>query len=126
MISIDADVLINFLTGNDVNKIEKLFRRIESRKKKILLTQQVILEIIYTLEYNYKWDRENIFNVVNIIINDPLFKVEEKEDILKALNLYKKTSIPFFDVLKIMKEDVDQIISYNRSFEEAGIKVIMP
>ena len=37
MIAVDTDILINFLTGKDVESIEKLFRSLEAKKMKILL-----------------------------------------------------------------------------------------
>ncbi len=126
MISIDTDILINFLTGKDVKNIEKIFRHIESKKMKIFLPLEVILEMAVLLEVDYKWEREDIYKVIFTFINDPLFKTDEKENLINALNIYKNSSLSFFDVLKIMPSDVDSIISYNKDFEKAGIKIINP
>ncbi len=126
MVSIDTDVLINFLTGKDVQKIEKIFRDIESKKMKIFLPLEVILELVVLLENNYKWERDNIYSVIFTLVNDPLFKTEEKEEIINALNIYKDCNMPFFEILKIMPQEVDSIISYNEGFKEVNIKVINP
>ncbi len=123
MIAIDTDVLINFLTGKDVESIEKLFRSLEAKKMKILLPAQVILELVLLLEKEFNWQREDIYKVIYTLLNDPLFKSYEKDELINAVKIYKDHEISFNDAMKIMYEDVDEIISYNKDFQKAGVKL---
>jgi len=86
----------------------------------------VVLELVLLLEKEFNWTREDIFKVVYTLLNDPLFKSPEKEELIKAIKIYKDSEISFADAMKIMYEDVDEIISYNKDFQKAGIKVIKP
>ncbi len=123
MIAIDTDILINFLTGKDVDSIEKLFRSLEAKKMKILLPAQVILELVFLLEKEFNWQREDIYKVVYTLLNDPLFKSHEKDELVNAIKIYKDSGISFNDAMKIMYEDVDEIISYNKDFQKSGVKL---
>ena len=126
MIAIDTDILINFLTGKDVESIERLFRSLEAKKMKILLPAQVILELVLLLEKEFNWQREDIYKVVYTLLNDPLFKSYEKDKLINAIKIYKDSGISFNDAMKIMYEDVDEIISYNKDFQKAEVKLRKP
>ncbi len=126
MIAVDTDILINFLTGKDVESIEKLFRSLEAKKMKILLPAEVILELILLLEKEFNWQREDIYKVIYTLLNDPLFKSFEKDELINAIKIYKDSGISFTDAMKIMYEDVDEIISYNKDFQKAGIRLRKP
>ncbi len=126
MIAVDTDILINFLTGKDVESIERLFRSLEAKKMKILLPAQVILELVLLLEKEFNWQREDIYKVVYTLLNDPLFKSYEKDELINAIKIYKDRGISFNDAMKIMYEDVDEIISYNKDFQRAEVKLKKP
>ncbi len=126
MIAVDTDILINFLTGKDVESIEKLFRSLEAKKMKILLPAQVILELVLLLEKEFNWHREDIYKVVYTLLNDPLFKSHEKDELINAIKIYKDSRISFTDAMKIMYEDVDEIISYNKDFQKVGVRLRKP
>ena len=126
MIAVDTDILINFLTGKDVESIEKLFRSLEAKKMKILLPAEVILELVLLLEKEFNWQREDIYKVIYTLLNDPLFKSFEKDELINAIKIYKDSGISFTDAMKIMYEDVDEIISYNKDFQKAGIRLRKP
>ncbi len=126
MIAVDTDILINFLTGKDVESIERLFRSLEAKKMKILLPAQVILELVLLLEKEFNWQREDIYKVVYTLLNDPLFKSYEKDELINAVKIYKDHGISFNDAMKIMYEDVDEIISYNKDFQKAEVKLKKP
>ncbi len=126
MIAVDTDILINFLTGKDVESIEKLFRSLEAKKMKILLPAQVILELVLLLEKEFNWHREDIYKVVYTLLNDPLFKSHEKDELINAIKIYKDSGISFTDAMKIMYEDVDEIISYNKDFQKVGVRLRKP
>ncbi len=129
---IDTTVLIEFFSGEDesIEKIEKLFHELEKQKEKLLITEEVILELVYYLEYVYGWEREVITDIVDTILLDTLFSVEDREAVYEANKIYKKNpKVSFLDALKMAKarkRNVEEVISFNRRFEKEGFKLIRP
>ncbi len=128
---LDSTVLLEFFCGSEerINRIDRLFRNLERRKEKLLITQEVITELIYYLEVVYKWEREVIADIVNTILKDSLFSVENRETIQRALIVYLKAGLSFMDSLKTAKAEskkVKEAVSHNKRFEKAKIRVIHP
>jgi len=128
---LDTGVLLEFFSGSEevVDRIDGLFREMERQKEKLLVTEEVVTEIVYYLEEVYRWEREVIGDVVSTILKDSLFSVENREVIQNALKSYLRTKLSFMDCLKGAKakrRKVREVISYNRRFEKAGFRLIRP
>ncbi len=128
---LDAGVLLEFFSGSEeeVDKIDDLFREMERQKEKLLITEEVILELVYYLEQVYGWEREVIADVVNTVLMDSLFSVENRDTVQSAVKTYSSTKLSFLDSLKVAKakkRKVKEVISFNRRFEKAGLKLIRP
>lgn len=101
MDAIDTQDLLDFLTkGESSEKLENYFRKVEKKKGKIFISTYTLLELAYILEYNYGIDRERIAKSLKTILEDRLFKVNNKQDLEKALNLYTQG----VDLLQALKE----------------------
>ncbi len=128
---LDAGVLLEFFSGSEeeVDRIDDLFREMERQKEKLLITEEVILELVYYLEQVYGWEREVIADVVNTVLMDSLFSVENRDTVQSAVKTYSSTKLSFLDSLKVAKakkRKVKEVISFNRRFEKAGLKLIRP
>jgi len=128
---LDTGVLLEFFSGSEeeVDRIDDLFREMEKQKEKLLVTEEVILELVYYLEQVYGWEREVVADVVNTVLLDSLFSVENREVIQSALKTYSSTKLTFLDSLKAAKSKkrkVKEVISFNKKFEKAGLKLIRP
>jgi predicted nucleic-acid-binding protein len=128
---IDTTVLLEFFSGSEeeIDRIDAMFKDLERRKEKILITEEVILELVYYLEHVQGWEREVVSEVVTTVINDSLFKVESSHIIREATRIYGSSKIPFLDCLKAVKAKkagVKEVIAYSRRFERAGLKVFRP
>ena len=128
---LDAGVLLEFFSGSEeeVDRIDDLFREMERQKEKLLITEEVILELVYYLEQVYGWEREVIADVVNTVLMDSLFSVENRDTVLSAVKTYSSSKLSFLDSLKVAKakkRKVKEVISFNRRFEKAGLKLIRP
>ncbi|MFN3946662.1 MAG: hypothetical protein ACK4LA_01075 [Aquificaceae bacterium] len=101
MDAIDTQDLIDFLTrGEKAEKLENYFKRVEKRKGKIFISTYTLLELAYLLEYNFGVDRERIAKSLRTILEDRLFKISDKQDFEKALELYAGG----MDLLQALKE----------------------
>ncbi len=128
---LDAGVLLEFFSGSEeeIDKIDALFRELEKQKEKLLITEEVILELVYYLEQVYGWEREVIADVIKTILLDSLFSIENRDAVQNAVKVYLKTKLSFIDCLKTAKakkRKVKEVISYNKRFEKAGLKLIRP
>lgn len=101
MDAIDTQDLIDFLTkGERAEKLESYFRKVEKRKGKIFISPYTLLELAYLLEYNFGIDRERIAKSLKTVLEDRLFKVSDKQDFERALELYAEG----MDLLQALKE----------------------
>ncbi len=128
---LDTSVLLEFFSGSEeeIAKIDNLFRELEKQKEKLLITEEVIVELVYFLEHVQGWEREVVADVVFTVLNDSLFKVELADVLREAVRIYGSSKTPFLDCLKIAKakkRKVKEAITYSRRFEKAGMKVIRP
>ncbi len=128
---LDTGVLLEFFSGEEeeVDRIDKLFRELEKQKEKLLITEEVILELVYYLQEVYGWEREVVADVVNTVLLDSLFSVENREVIQQAVKLYRSTKLSFLDALKASKakkRKVKEVITFNKRFEKASFKLIRP
>lgn len=128
---LDTMVLLEFFSGSEeeIERIDSLFRELEKQKEKILITEEVIVELVYYLEHVQGWEREVVSDVVTTVINDSLFKVESVDILRDAVRTYRSSKVPFLDCLKAAKarrRKVREVIAYAKRFERAGLKVIMP
>ena len=128
---LDTGVLLEFFSGSEeeIERIDELFREMERQKEKLLITEEVIVELVYFLEQVQGWEREVVADVVGTVLLDSLFSVEDRDLIQSAVKTYTKTKLSFLDCLKMAKakkRKVEEVISFNRRFEKAGLKLIRP
>lgn len=124
-------VLLEFFSGSEeeIERIDSLFRELERQKERILVTEEVVIELVYYLEQVQGWEREVVSEVVTTVLNDSLFKVEGADAVREAVKIYRGSKTPFLDCLKIAKakrRKVKEVIAYSRRFEKAGLKLIRP
>jgi len=128
---VDTTVLLDFLSGEEekVQTIENFFEKLSQSGEKLFVPEEVIIELVYFLEHGYKWEREDIYEVVETILNDELFNVELKPFIREALKLYLKRQGTFLDCLKTIKArkmGIKEAVSFGRRFKKLGFRVINP
>jgi len=128
---LDTGILLEFFSGREevVDSIDRLFREMEKQKEKLLVTEEVVTEIVYYLEELYGWEREVVGDVVNTILMDSLFSVENRDVIQSAVRTYLRTKLSFLDCLKgakARKRKIREVITYNSRFEKAGFRLIRP
>ena len=131
MIFADTRIFIDFLSGSEeeVNRIEELLREFERKKRKLYISQEVVVELVYYLLDTVDWDRSLIREVVGTIVNDSLFKVENKEIVSEALEIFESKGLDFLDALKLAKmkkKKISQALSYNERLSDNGIRLIRP
>ncbi|GAB6065931.1 PIN domain-containing protein [Aquifex pyrophilus] len=128
---IDTVILLDFLSGEEekVQRIEAFLEELSEKGEKLFIPEEVIIELVYFLEYGYRWEREDIANVVKTILEDETYNVEIKPFIREALKLYEEGKGSFLDCLKTVKAKkagVKEVITFNRRFKKLGMKILNP
>ena len=120
----DTNIFLRFLTNDDVIKAKRallLLKRVEEGKEKIVTSPLVIFELIFTLDKFYKVSRNDILEMVSVIINLEGLIVELKDVFIPALKLFADKNISFADAFNasIMKsKNIAEIYSYDTDFDK--------
>ncbi|MDO8573536.1 MAG: PIN domain-containing protein [Candidatus Daviesbacteria bacterium] len=128
---IDTDVIIRLLTGDDEQKrkdAKALFERVEQGDLILYAPDTVIADAVFVLSSPNLYDlpRSQIRDLLQILLHYPNFKVENKQAVIKALDLYADKNIDFGDAMLavLTLETPEKIIySYDHDFDKiSGIK----
>jgi len=122
---VDTDVLIRLLTGDVPQKqaaARSLFKRVEEGEITLLAPDTVIADAVFVLASPrlYHIPREEVRNLLASLIGLPHFRVQNKQDLLRALEIYASTNLDFGDTMIIasMEEQDAQILySYDTGFD---------
>jgi len=132
---IDTDVIIRLLSRDDLVKQEAaavLFEAIKVGKLKVAAPDTVIADAVYVLSSPrlYNLPRSEVSELLSPLVRLPGFKVENRADVLRALELYASTKVDFSDALIVaaMEQVGSQILySYDTHFDRLqGITRVEP
>ena len=132
--NIDTDVIIHLLTSDDLKKQKasaSLFEKVEKGKLVLSAPTTVIADCVYVLSSPrlYSLPKSKIRDLLTTLIHIPNFKVENKQNVLKALDLYASMNLDFGDAYLIASalRSKDKIIcSYDHDFDRmTGIKRVL-
>ncbi|WP_017294037.1 PIN domain-containing protein [Geminocystis herdmanii] len=99
MIGLDTNILVRYLTQDDDKQWKQAVEIIESGE--ICFIYNVVLcEVIWVLRSkSYQFTRENISNVLEIMLQCPTFAWENRSVIYQSLQRFKQGKADFYDYL---------------------------
>ena len=118
---VDANVILRYLLKDNeelYKKAENLFNDILLGEKKILLLHTVIAEVVYVLQKLYKVNREEIAQVLKELLKIKGIKVNDREIILKALDIFGKKNLDFVDCILCAYGSEHTIVSFDKEVEK--------
>ena len=124
MIFIDTNIFIRYFVSDDSyksKKVEELFQKIVKGEIESFTNQMVIAEIVWVLDKFYNMDRQLICDNIEFVVNTPNIKVKEKNILLRAVDIYRNSSIDFIDAYNysyILANDAGSIFSYDSHFDK--------
>lgn len=128
---IDTDVIIRLLTGDDPKKCKDatvLFKRVEDGDLILSAPNTVIADVVFVLSSPNLYDlpRSKIRDLLAVLLRYPNFKIENKQTVIRALDLYVMENIDFGDAMLavLTLESPEKIIySYDHDFDKiSGIR----
>ncbi len=121
----DTDVIIRFLTGDDLAKqaaAAALFEQIEQGLLTVIAPDTVIADAVYVLASRrlYNVARMKIWELLAPLVRLPHFRIQNRLSVLRALEVYASSKLDFGDALIIasMEHQESQILySYDTDFD---------
>ena len=121
---VDTNYFLRFLLADQkaqFKKAEQLFKKAERGEIKLWTTDVVILEIIWTLHSFYKLKSPIIVEKIRQLLVLPGVKFLNKDEILKALDLFIEKEVDFVDAYNFVlgkKAKVAGFISFDKDFQK--------
>ncbi len=124
--SVDTDVIIRLLTGDDPEKQRKaqaLFEQVEQGKLTLSAPDTVIADAVFVLSSRHLYNRPpaEVAALLTPLARMPAFHVQNRRAVLTALHLYGTTPhLDFGDALIVafMRQSGSQIVySYDTDFD---------
>ena len=122
---LDTNIIIRFLTGDDLEKQEAaaaLFERIEKKEETVYAPDSVICDAVFVLASSrqYNKSREEIRDLLFPLVSLENLKISNRRALLCALDIYVAHPIDFSDAFLKATMEVDQahiIYSYDTDFD---------
>jgi len=103
MRGIDTNLLVRFFTGDDPAqdaRVKSLFEQMEAADERLHVSTPVLCELVWTLRIApFHWTREQLLAVVTDLLDIPLFEVQDRELVRRALADSKRGPAGFADYL---------------------------
>ncbi|MBC8431545.1 MAG: type II toxin-antitoxin system VapC family toxin [Desulfobacterales bacterium] len=102
MKALDTNVLIRFLTKDDEQQAEtiyRLFKQAESGKKEFWVSLLVVLETLWVMESVYEIPRQEILDAINELLLMPILKFEAKSAIQDLVASGRESDLDLSDIL---------------------------
>ena len=116
---LDTNVIVRFLVGDDPENYKKslqIFSDINDGKIKALLLDAVVAETVFVLLKVYKVSKEKIAEKLLAIARNKHIVINQKPNVISALEMYCKTNFDFIDCLvKSYAENNDlELLSFDK------------
>lgn len=126
MRTLDANIFLRYLTGDDSVKATACFDVFQSllRGEEEAITFEVIVaEVVFVLSSPrlYRLDHDEIVARLAPLVRAPGLRLDHKETVLRALDLYAAhAALDFEDVMLVAhmeRLEIDELVSYDRGFD---------
>lgn len=99
MIGLDTNIVVRYLTKDDEVQWQKAVEEIE-QSESCFICNVVLCEIVWVLKSKpYEYSLAEIMQVLELMLQSPKFKFENRSNIYQAIALSKKGSADFADYL---------------------------
>ena len=123
---IDTNIILRYLTNEDPAKTERcyaLFKNAQDNKITLTTSESMIAEVVFVLasKKHYRLAPEEIKTRLSPILLLQGLKVEHRQTLVRALDLYGTYNIDFEDCLALAhmeRQQLNEIYSYDQDFDQ--------
>lgn len=119
MIGLDTNILVRFIVKDDVAQFQKTVAFLEKFtgvSDSLFVSHIVICELAWVLKRGYKYRKNEILEVLSLLLNLPEIVLEDRKIVVKATELYTAGQADFSDYL-IMNINSKHNCSHTVSFD---------
>ncbi len=121
MISVDTNIVIRFLTGDDYPQFEKAKKIF--KEKKIFIPLTVILECEWVLRYAYQFTADDINGAFRALFGLPNVMCEHSATLSQAIDWYEK-GMDFADAIHLAgSQNCDLLLTFDKKFIKLASKL---
>ncbi|MDI6745386.1 MAG: PIN domain-containing protein [Thermodesulfovibrionales bacterium] len=130
---VDTNIFLRYLTADEPAKYEKcreIFKKAVDGKIRLLTSDMVVAELIWTLQSFYKVLKPEVIEKISILTNTPNLNIPNSGIIAEALIVYSRKNIDYIDAYNsvfMRHHNTGEIYSYDSDFDGIdGINRIEP
>jgi predicted nucleic-acid-binding protein len=100
MISVDTNVLVRIFVDDDSDReqVEQARRKVRTQRA-IHAGRIVLVETVWVLKSLFGFPKEQILEVLEHVLNNQAFVLDDPDAFEQALNLYRDTAVEFSDAM---------------------------
>lgn len=121
MITVDTNILVRILIQDD-KEIEqtKLAKRFAEKYKQLFIPQIVQAELVWVLEFIYKFSKQEILSALNHICENEAFVLQHSSQFEEALKLFNHSSADFSDclILATSNHENHSVVTFDKKFSK--------
>lgn len=102
MIGIDTNILVRYLTQDDIEQAkmaEALLDKYLTKPESVFINNIVMCELMWVLDRGYKYSKDQIIKVVRQILSTEEFAFENQKVLWLVLEQFEKKRLDFSDAL---------------------------
>ena len=125
MIAIDTNILVRYITQDDLQQAEateNLLATYNNKPQSIFINNIVLCEFVWVLEKGYKYTQQQISSTIRIILSTEEFAFEYHNVLWLALEEYELKNTDFSDSL-ISKLNHNLGYKQTFSFDKSGVAI---
>jgi predicted nucleic acid-binding protein len=125
---VDTNVLVRHLTGEPAEQATRATALLR-RAPRLQVRPLVVAELVYVLESVYRQRPARVATLVRAVLTHPPMEVPEREQVLRALELYETHRLDFAEAyLAAWAEHGDTaVVSFDRDLDRApGVTRVEP
>jgi predicted nucleic-acid-binding protein len=121
VISLDTNIVVRiFVDDPDNSEQTRKVREIVKQYKAVFITQVVQIETVWVLKQSYDFARADITLVLDRLLHNQAFRLENEAVFAAALQLYRCSNIDFADALILQKsrqQNLD-LLSFDKKLQK--------
>lgn len=125
MMGVDTNVLVRYLTQDDPvqSKIaNRWIDQIIASGEYLFINHLVLCELVWVLSRAYKFDKNQISKTIETLLFVKQFEFEDKNVVLRVLDLFKENQADFSDAL-IAQKNIMQSCTTTVTFDLKAAKL---
>jgi len=102
MRALDTNVLVRFVVDDvpaQSSKAERVLADTARSRERLFVSIPALCELVWVLKKTYLQRKVSIVNVIQSLVNDDWFQVENEHEVAAALDSYRRGNVDFSDCL---------------------------